>query len=524
MFDIRLFNFNKKINSTKIPNETGTVVSCQMKTSSSILFPVVEIKGVTSINNIPLFNYAYIDVFKRYYWIDDITYDIGVWTLTMHCDALASFRSDIRDSIQYVVRSASSYDNGIMDTMYLTHPGSLASESSRVDYAGIQGSTNNVFVVNPNGSYSEEQFFNVSFTSGYFVLGVVGSNTAGMTYYSMSNSSFKNFISNAFSLTPSNMNDVSSGVANAIFNPMQYITYVKWFPIEPYYTTTTTTIKVGGYDIPGSYTAGIITASDIRTVVMKMYIPKHSSAQTYKNLSPYTELSLYFQPFGVIPLDTTKLINSLYIVMHIVIDFCTGSAVLNIYSEDQSTVPVNPEGLIYSVSMQYGVDIPVSTLVMDWKAGAAVSAMQFLKSVTLDNPFKKETTASSGRSAGSGRDPGITTRNLPERDSSSTSTVDLLDKAMDLTASALGQVSSTGAVGSFLAYRNNLPYILAWFKYTVSEDISRFGRPLYQNVQLSSLTGFCICTNASISSFRYSAMEEEIATIQTVLNTGVYIE
>lgn len=529
MFDIRLYSsFNKRPNSTKKPTGTGTVLPCQMKSSSSILFPVVDIKNVPSVNNVPLYSYAYIDVFQRYYWIDDIEYDLGTWTLSMHCDALATFHDDIMDSTQYVIRSSSNYDGGIMDTMYLTHPGTLTSESKRVNYAGINGYQNRVWVLNTDGTYSDESFFNTSFTSGYFVLGIVGNNTAGVTYYSMSNSSFKNFINNAFSLTPSNMNDVSAGIANAIFNPMQYITYVRWFPIEPHYpnTSTTSSIMVGGYTIPGSYTAGIITSTDTRTVVMKMAIPKHSSSMTYRNLSPYTELSLYFQPFGVIPLDTTKLINSEYLVVHVVIDFCTGSSVLNLYSDDQSSVPAQPKGLIYSVSTQYGVDIPVSTLVMDWRAGAAVSTMQFLKTAVQDFTNKnaqKYSASPSRRSAGSSSGPAINTRTLPER-AESLSAVDLLDKAMDLTASALGQVSTTGAVGSFLAYRDNLPYILAWFKYTVAEDNARFGRPLYQTAALSTLSGFCICMNASITSFSKTVMEEEINTIISILNSGVFLE
>ena len=525
MFTIRMYQFNKKVNSTKRPNIAGTPFSCEMKTSSSILFPVVEIRSGNSGRSLPLFNYAYIDEFKRYYWIDDITYDIGIWSISMHCDALASFQYDILQSNQYVVRSSSEYDNEIADTMYLTKTANYNMEYVEIKYPGIGGNPNYVYTDDPGSGYATEEFFNQSLTAGYFVIGIVGSNTAGVTYYSMTNNNFKNFIQNAFTLVPSNMTDVSSGVANAIFNPMQYITSARWYPVEPYYTTTTSTIKVGGYAIPGSYTAGILTATDIKKVVFKMTLPKHPSNKKWMNLSPFTELSLVFQPFGVIPLDTTKLLNSESIVIQIPIDFCGGMCTLNVYREDSSeTVPLNPDGLLYSVSMDYGVSLPVSTLVMDWKAGAIVSTMQFLKSISLDNPFKKETTASSGRSAGSGRGPGITTRNLPERDSSSTSAVDLLDKAMDLTASALGQVSSTGAVGSFLAYMTNQPYIMGWFKNNVEEDNAKFGRPLYKVRPLYALSGFCVCMNSVVNFSSGNPMQEEIITIQSALNNGVYLE
>ena len=71
MFTIRMYNFNKKLNSTKKPNVVGTSFSCEMKTSSSILFPVVEIRTSNNNRQIPLYNYAYIQEFQRYYWIDD---------------------------------------------------------------------------------------------------------------------------------------------------------------------------------------------------------------------------------------------------------------------------------------------------------------------------------------------------------------------------------------------------------------------------------------------------------------------
>lgn len=529
MFSIRLYQFNKRINSTKRPPSTGgTSYSCEMKTSSSILFPVVELRSGNNGKDIPLFNYAYIQAFNRYYWIDDIVYDMGYWTVSMHCDALASFQYDILHSTQYVIRSSSETDNTIADTLYLSKSANYSGEYVEIEYAGIGGDQSKVYAKNPNGTYTNEDYFNQSFTGGYFVIGVVGSNTAGVTYYSMSNNSFKNFIQNAFTLTPSDMNDVSSGIANAIFNPMQYITSARWFPIEPYSSTSTSSIKVGGYTIPGSYSAGVLTATDIKTVMMNITIPKHPSNKKYMNLSPFTELNLVFQPFGVIPLDTTKLVNSDKLVVHIAIDFCGGMCTLNLYREDTSeTIPFNPDGLIYSVSMDYGVSLPVSSLVMDWKAGAIVSTMQFLKTAVLgndiiSNPFKKETTASTEHRAG-GLGPSPNSRALPER-TGSLSGVDLLNKAMDLTASALGQVSSTGAIGSFLAYMSNVPYIMGWFKNTVQEDNARFGRPLYQIRPLYALSGFCVCLNASINFNTTTPMEEEITTILSLLNSGVYLE
>ena len=525
MFTIRMYQFNKKINSTKKPIESsGTAFNCEMKSSSSILFPVIELRSANNGKDIPLYNYAFIPAFNRYYWIDDIAYDIGVWTLSLHCDALASFQYDILQSTQYIIRSSYESDDSIADTFYISTEANYNNEYVQIDYAGVGGDPDYVHTKNPNNSYTSEKYFNQALTGGYFVVGIVGNNTAGVTFYSFSNNNFKNFINSAFTFTPSDMNDVSTGLANAIFDPIQYITTVKWYPIEPYSSTSVTSIKVGGYTIPGSYTAYVLTATDIKTVMMRITLPKHPSNKKYMNLSPFTELNLVFQPFGVIPIDTTKVINSSELAINIAVDFCGGMCNLYVYREDtHETIPFSPDGLLYSVAMDYGVTIPVSSLVMDWKAGAVVSAMQFVKNYVLPSTGKDISSATSRRSAGASAPVPSANRALPER-SESVSAVDFFDKAMDLTASALGQVSSTGAVGSFLAYMSNRPYVMGWFKNTVEEDNDRFGRPLYKKRKLALIPGFCVCMNATVSFNSNTAIEEEINTIQNILNNGVYVE
>lgn len=531
MFNIQMYQFNKRINSTKKPTAAGDIFSCEMKESSSILFPVVEIRTGNSNSIIPLYNYAYISEFNRYYWIDDIVYDMGYWTISMHCDALASFRTEILNTKQYVIRASADSDNTIADTLYITKAGSFLDEADWEEYEGISGDKNKVYVTT-GGTTTAQNYFNVGFTSGKFVVGIVGNNTAGVTYYSFGNGDFKNFINSALTFTPSDMNDVSSGIANAVFNPIQYITSVRWFPIAPYYSSTTTSIKVGGYTIPGSYTAGIVSVGSISKINFEIGIPKHPSNYPYMNLSPFTDLSLVLQPFGVVPLDTTKLMNTDKINIEIDVDFCYGLATLYVSRRiPNSSMPqLNVSGVVYTVSTEYGVTLPISSLVMDWKAGAVVSALQFIKSAAsgeIANPLKKETAASSSHSAGAGRRGGpdlssYSRRQLPERADTSVD-VSLLDKAMDLTASALGQISTSGAIGSFLAYTySNYPYVEAWFKMTPDRDILRFGMPLYKMKTLSSLNGICVCMNATFDC--KTAMEEEIATIQTVLNTGVYLE
>jgi len=514
MFSIKVYNFNKKPNSTARPSiNSGTTMNCVIKTISSILTPIVEISGAA--NFIPLYNYAYISEFKRYYFIEDIRYEIGVWVISMRCDVLASFQTDILNSRQYVLRSSSTYDTNIADTMYLTEVESAANEYAESLYTDTQYGNDYVHVLRGSGTTGIEKFFNVSFTSGCFIVGIVGENTAGVTYYAFDNTAFQEFISTAMTFTPSGMSDFSAAAGNAIFNPIQYITTVRWFPISPFYTTTTKTIKIGGYSLPTlTYGGYAMNVTYIDTVYAAIDLPVHPDAGTrpYLKLSPFTHYNLYFQPFGCIPLDTTKLMNSTSITCTVAIDYCGGSCIFSVYRSGSTLW--NPEGLIYTISMDYGVQLPISSLMMDWKAGLAVSALSWIKDTFVADKPSQDQSAWSYL-------PEYARERLRAGQSDASATA---NKALDLTASALGQISTVGSAGSFLAYMKNRPYVMAWFMKTAQEDVARFGRPLHQDKRLDNLSGYCICSNANVTYSTDNPTVDEQLVIAAMLNSGIYIE
>lgn len=514
MFNITLFRFNKKSNSTALPSIDGTTYSCSIKNVDSVLTPVVEISNAKGNNQIPLFNYAYIPAFRRYYWIDDISYTVGTWSISMHCDVLGTYRTDIRNSRQYVARSSSKYDTDIVDNLYLSKVSAAQNEFAHNFYTNSQYGNDYVRVKRSSGTTGVEKFFNVSFTQGCFMVGIVGDNTAGVTYYAFSNAGFKEFINSAMTFTPSDMSDVSNGIANAVFNPIQYITSVRWFPVSPFYTTTEKDITIGGYTLPTlTYGGYPITADYIDRFYVDITIPKHpeSSVRSYMNLSPFTELNLYFQPFGCFPIDTTKVYNSSSITCEIAVDYSGGSAIFNVY-KGGGTIWTT-EGLLYTMSMDYGVQLPISSLVLDWKAGLGISALSWLKSAIPEKPSQSENAWSYL--------PEYARNRLGQGESSNT---EVLNKAIDITSSALGQLSTVGSAGSFLSYMKNTPELMAWFRTTASEDIDRFGRPLNQMATLVNLTGFCICMNATMVFSSGNPTKEEYNAVIGYLNSGVYLE
>lgn len=541
MFDIKLYNFNKKINSFDHPTAAGQTFDCVMLDDSSIINPVVTIQ-VQGVGLLADWNYAYIPIFKRYYFVTDTVWTDGIWTIYLKVDVLATYRAPILQSSQYVVRSTSSFNADIIDTAYMTVPiGNLDNIAVKYyeGYAGSEGAVRYVDIVNGepnwNNIYVADPYFKTDITHGFFVLGIIGNNATGVTYFAFTYSSFKQFISKVTVLVPSNMSSVDTGIANAIYDPLQYIVSCKWMPHVGYLTNDlrTLSIKLGADTITltGTNYAYYLPADSRYSA--SITIPKHpqstENGRKYLNMPPFTEYNLFFEPFGNIPLDATKIYNNTTLYFTWDVDYRSGIAHLKISDTIYGAhIPERRDATMYDQIINYGVDIPVSGLVYDWKAGLALSAGQWMK----ENLFTKTTNSvmpSSGKAAGSGNKPSISSRESMPVTASGTSlnASDLLDRAMDFIGGALGQVKTVGSTGSFLPFTLGVPYIYAYFYGQSQRDIDRFGAPLYRVEQLSALTGFILCKNASIPSSKFddsnlNPTAPEYDAIIDWLNSGVY--
>ena len=195
---------------------------------------------------------------------------------------------------------------------------------------------------------------------------------------------------------------------------------------------------------------------------------------------------------------------------------------MKVLPRDPYLYPTNRE-IIAATSTDYGVPIPVSSLSYGLEAGAIMTGLEFYKTLY-------ESSMSNGESRGRGtRKPIYMTDAQYEQAYTGVNTraqknVNLLNTVMDMAGSALGQVKTVGAPGSFLGYNSGIPFVYAWFTTQVTQDAIRFGRPLYQSIKLSSLSGFCLCLDASISSFSKKPLSVEYDDIISSLNEGVYIE
>lgn len=70
----------------------GVTLSGELRNEANVVNPSI----VISIKNPTIYNYAYIDDFKRYYFITDyISLRTGIWQINLKSDVLMSFKDSI---------------------------------------------------------------------------------------------------------------------------------------------------------------------------------------------------------------------------------------------------------------------------------------------------------------------------------------------------------------------------------------------------------------------------------------------
>lgn len=295
--NITLYKFSKRSNSTKRPSG-GTTVSGRINNRSGITSPSIVFSG-----DYHSYNYAYISSFGRYYWIEEWTYSDGVWVASMAVDVLATYRSDIGNSSQYVTRSSAAYDGEIVDSLY----------PAKTSY------TNDIKIADVWGSFTLPP-------AQYFIIGIVGGvsseSTGIVTYYQMSAMQFTKFSDMVFGSVDYIGSDFGSGITldylRTQVNPFQYIVSVKKYPFKVDISMPTSTIKLGWWNI--DFECEIVNNNfAIHNDVIEIEIPKHPQKNrgNYLLYSPYSRYSLYIPYFGTkdIPSEWIANINKLYVLI-----------------------------------------------------------------------------------------------------------------------------------------------------------------------------------------------------------------
>lgn len=359
MIQVTLWSFDKKKNSTKVPTSTGYNIGGEMKEN----FAVTELSitfNFGKLNYAPTYNYMYIPSLRRFYFIINWIYEAGLWTAVCAVDVLATYKTEIGNSYQYVSRANSNYDPNLVDTTYITTPDGILRQSASILPANFFG-----------GDIASNQ--------GTIVCGVVGAssgNIGAVTYYAMSFSTFSYFMSNMLSsISWANISatEISEELQKALINPTQYIVSCQWFPVVFSSLSTgfsTTQLKLGWWTFTLYGTARILNTvgSAWVTRTQELTIPKHPQISnprcSYLQCAPYSSYYLKFLPFGVFEIDSTELYDMAYLGLDVSFNLMTGDGVLHVAAKPYTGV-YNFENAFLVAEGKVGVTIPVGQISAD---------------------------------------------------------------------------------------------------------------------------------------------------------------
>ena len=465
---IYLGTFSKHENSTAQPNITGWAsFDVNFKEGADISAPEITLSA--SLSSVIDFNYA--KMLDRYYWIRrKNAFRNGLIVMQLEIDVLATYKTEIGNADLYILRSSNAYTSGMKDTYY-----PMTGEIVRNQYE-IRAAVSNTF------------------SSGVYVVNVMGKNdaTGTSTLYQFTPVQFSELVRHLMAITDGfDLTDIVDQIKNAVFKPMEYINSVMWFP-EAFASS-----PVAAADLYIGYWPGNVACSRITDPVLHLnsgaaYTPtvfKHPQAATrgsYLNFAPYTQYTIDFPPFGIIPLDTTQLKEQTYVSIDLYVDALTGVGVLTGTSIGSETAT---HARLFNISAQYGVQLP---LLGNGYSGNVAGILTTAASIAGAVATGGAATMAGAAAAGLGT----------------------MENAI------IGSSSTIGSQGSILAH-NQARHLDARFFLIADEDNARNGRPLCEVYKPSVLGGFMIAQKGDIDA-AIPLPEHDI--IKSFLETGFFYE
>lgn len=321
-----LYVFDKRDNSTKRPAD-GLAVEGLLRNASGVTAPTFDFQ----IDNPIQYNYFYIPIFGRYYWLTEWTRSDGLWTASMQVDVLASWRDQIGASRQYVTRSSAESDGAVIDNYYptKTSPVTLRTLTEIKNFSGIT-----------------------------YVVGVVGEgSTSAVTYYTMTEEEFKNFsdvLMRGGYLDPLDFGNLTLDFVKTVFNPFQYIVSVMAFPFTDSFSTPVS-VRFGWFD--SGILAAPIRYRNTFSSRTEISVPKHPQGD-YHNSNAFSKYSIFHPIFGEIVLDADIISDFDTITADIVADPVTGNGYLYIHAVKNYTEEIQ----IGFATAQIGQPVQISQL------------------------------------------------------------------------------------------------------------------------------------------------------------------
>lgn len=562
MIPITFYNFTKKPNSTKQPDVNGTTANCELIEDTSIINPKIRWHEPANPSiNVYDFNYCYIAIFQRYYFVTNVTYQLGTWMLDLSVDVLATGRDIVGPSSQYILRSAYAFDGAIEDAMY-----PVKNDFSTNIYYTIQ---------DENHPYLVPVYCDIADIGQWYVVGIIGMNTSAkenngsVTYYVLDQNQFNaslHYLLDTTSIYGIPVTEISEALQKQLINPMQYIASVTLYPFKPacvqengadkLFTDLQLGMKTLAVGILGGFRilkradstqllyddntrSGWISHHECET---KVYLhPQYGARGKWVLGKPYTKYIVAVEPWGTIEVPGDIVIDALkylddqdrpYIKLkyHTYFDASTGACRLEITTkmEDGSFIPW------YMETVNLGIDVPCHQAVQD--------VMSYKKGL-YDLAYAKFGSRVDGALAGAsvisfGLLGGGATRGAQNAQAQGViggigraadavlgySFRDEPNAIMGLQAANYPSISGSGSSkDSYMMQAQDIcsPRVFAYWAILADDNNTDYGRPLCTTRQISTLPGFILCDNAHIQS-RLTVTENQM--IEDFMNGGFYYE
>lgn len=454
--DVTFYYFQKKINSTARPSD-GNTVSCELRDGSDKYSPNLEIRGI-AVNT---YNYMYIPLFGRYYYIDKCTWNAEqyFWVVTGTVDVLTTFAPDIMNTYDMIIRSDSLGDPSIQDSLAVT-----------------KGRTSKLV------NYLDTGALLPNFTSNMYeclvVCQVAGNGFVAMTLYD-----YSLLLQNFFKQNAITTGDYwTIDIARLVMNPASHFISQMGFPMNiNNLVSDNFHPQIGGYEIT-EVTAhrlaqSFITYSD---TVTAPYHPQctDGNLNNYLNYAPYMSHKAYVGGFGDIPLDSSKITPGENIRVELTVDFLDGGAKIKFINAQNQNIGYSVAQMGFPLAMATRQPQNFFGAISNALAGAGVGGVA---------------TALGGLATG---------------------------MAQALVGS--GSVYSSGSTGGCGGWADfNTSKLISEARYVKFPDSVTMGKAYYQRGRIGDFSGFVQCGTGIVSCGGNHVEKEEI---RKQLTGGVYIE
>ena len=483
-FEVRMGSFAKKHNSTARPANLPTVMQCVLKEGFDLLTGEIGLDfGFQNSTPVP-HNYAYIPIFRRYYFIESWEWRDRLWWAKLKVDVLGTYKESIGTQTCYVERAAAEYDEMIGDNLYPVKPA-----EDREFYE----------VSRP--------FYVTGFSGGSYVVGIIGkSNQLGsISYYVLTPEEMGTFRAMLMSSNASyfgTIDEISPELQKILFNPYQYVVSAMWFPFR-ISSGNSANIRLGWWTLEGVTGKQLTHPTHIEptgTITIRAHPKAIQQGGGYRYMAPYSNYHVYIPPFGDIELPANvigKIMQSRaagyeYVTVDITyyVDMITGMCQMRI--ETETEYPALTDIILMTSEAQLGVP----TAIAQMTGGTVNQLSQFVsEKLGASNTVSNLVGGAVSKLFGS-----------------------ISGDAKGFFEPSVQWKSQNGTV---IQYESEC-YVYVAYHEIVDEDVAELGRPLCQSKRIDTLPGYIKTLNADVAITGASIPEQD--EIKNYMDEGFFYE